>query len=367
MSRSPRRMASVALAACACACIATVSACSEAVLPRLQVNGVPVPTETLTVVAAPNVFTAASAQATWPSPVDDPNPEDSTASWSISDRNIALVNQFGMVVGRTPGTALVGVQLDRRWSFTAVQVVPPPSRSIEIIAHRGFMRRFPENTTVAVKAAFDNGADAVEVDIRLNADGVPFVMHDATVDRTTDGRGAVNALTTAELGTLNACARWAGYARCAVPLMTDILREAHGRGGVLLHLYGEYTTSDLAKLLTAVRDADMDRETIFICFDYPVLVALRQLDPVVALGFLSYRTPDPKVIDALGRAAPIVELQAAITDSTATRDYVRTASGQKHEVGVWAPLSQAQAQQAVALGFRYLIADVPINRAALIP
>jgi glycerophosphoryl diester phosphodiesterase len=111
----------------------------------------------------------------------------------------------------------------------------------------------------------------------------------------------------------------------------------------------------------------MDRETIFICFDYPVLAALRQLDPVVALGYLSFHPPDPKSMDALGRAAPIVELQAAITDSTSTRDYVRTALQQQREVGVWAPSSQAQAQQAVALGFRYLIADVPIDPSTLLP
>ena len=114
------------------------------------------------------------------------------------------------------------------------------------------------------------------------------------------------------------------------------------------------------------KELDMDRDAIFICFDYPVLTALRRLDPVVALGFLSDHPPDPKVIDALGRAAPIVELQAAIADSTLTREYIRSASLQRHEVGVWAPLSQAQAQQAATLGFRYLIVDVPIDRATLI-
>jgi glycerophosphoryl diester phosphodiesterase len=361
-----RRRASVALAACACSFLVALPAC-DAVLPGLQVGTQTMPTDTLKLIAAPNVFSAASAQAVAPSLFSDNDSPGMTPSWSSSDPRIVLVNQLGMVVGRTPGTAVVGAELQGHWAFTAVQVVPPVEPRVEIIAHRGFMRRFPENTLVAVRSAFDLGADAVEVDIRLSADGIPVVMHDETVDRTTDGRGAVSALPAATLRTFNACVRWASVPPCTIPLMTEVLREAHSRGGVLLHLYGNYTSDDLEKLLTAVRDADMDRQAIFICFDYPVLTALRQLDPVVALGFLSYHTPDPKFVDALGRAAPIVELQAAITDSTSTREYVRTASEQQREVGVWAPLSQAQARQAVALGFHYLIADVPIDRSTLFP
>ena len=337
-------------------------------LPRLQVGTTPTPAETLAVVASPNVFIAASAQAAAPSPIAPSDSDNTAINWSTSDQNIALVNEFGMVVGRAPGNAVVGSELDGRWAFTAVKVVPPASPSIRIIAHRGFMRRFPENTLVAVKGAFDNGADAVEVDIRLSADGVPVVMHDATVDRTTDGRGAVNALTAAQLSTLNACAHAAGGSPpCIVPRMTDVLREAHGRGGVLLHLYGNYSTNDLEQMLAAVRAADMDRDALFICFDYPVLTYLRQLDPVVALGYLTDRPPAAKLIDALGRSAPIIELQAAIADSTAIRQYLLTASQKQQEVAVWVAWNQVQAQQAAALGFRNIVADVPIDRTTLRP
>jgi glycerophosphoryl diester phosphodiesterase len=337
------------------------------VLPRFQVSGLPAPAETLRVRSAPNVFTAASTQAPAPAPLDSTDPAATAASWWSGDPRIAVVNQRGMVVGRAPGTTLVKASLGTHSSYTAVQVVPPGDTSVRIIAHRGFMRRFPENTLPAVKGAFDNGADAVEVDIRLTTDGVPVVMHDETVDRTTDGHGAVSAHTAAELATLNACAHWVGYQPCAIPLMSDVLREAHGHGGVLLHLYGTFTSNDLRSMLAAVHAAGMDRDALFISFDYPVLLSLRALDPVVALGFLTMHPPDPKLIDALGRMAPIVELQSAIADSTRTREYVLESSRQQREVGVWVVWNQAQARQAVALGFRTLIADVPIDRAALFP
>ena len=362
MRRRPSR-AGAALVACAC----LAGGCGEAVQPRFRISGLPTPADTLTVIAAPNVFRAASAQLPAPFDVDAGEAPDTATRWSSGDRRVAVVNQRGMVVGRAAGSTVIGATRDGRWAFAAVQVVPPAATPIRIIAHRGFMRRFPENTLVAVRGSFDQGADAVEVDIRLSADGVPVVMHDATVDRTTDGHGAVNTLTAAQLTALNACAHAAGSAPCPVPLMSDVLREAYGRGGVLLHLYGRYTMSDLEKLLSAVRGARMDRDAIFICFDYQVLAALRQLDQVVGLGYLSDRPPPPKVIGQLGRAAAIVELQTARTDSTATRAYLADVSRQQQDIGVWVAFSQAQTEQAVALGFRTILADVPIDRSRLQP
>jgi glycerophosphoryl diester phosphodiesterase len=356
------------LVACACACIA-VPACGDAVLPHLQITAVPSPAETLTIAGAPNTFSAASMPAAAPSPPADAD-ADSVArspSWSTSDRNIAVVNQLGMVVGRAAGSALVGAELDGRWTYTAVNVVPSTDPGFRIIAHRGFMRSFPENTIIAVRGAFDQGADAVEVDIRLSADHVPFVMHDDTVDRTTDGHGAVATLYASQIASLDACVRWANTPPCAVPRLVDVLREAQDRGGVLLHLYGNYTMDDLEKLLAMVHAAGMDRDAMFISFDYPVLRAIRQIDPVVGLGYLTNHPPDPRLIDALGRMSPIVELQTALADSAATRQYLVAAVQRQQEAGVWVAWSQQQARQAAALGFRTIIADVPIDRSTLTP
>ncbi len=63
-----------------------------------------------------------------------------------------------------------------------------------LIGHRGASGSFPENTMLAFKQALREGADSVEFDVRLTADGVPVVIHDATLDRTTDGQGQVAEL-----------------------------------------------------------------------------------------------------------------------------------------------------------------------------
>lgn len=74
-----------------------------------------------------------------------------------------------------------------------------------IIAHRGVARTHPENTLVAFEAAVAAGVDGVELDVQLTADGVPVVLHDPSLQRTTGVDGDVNALSAIEIDTLSAC------------------------------------------------------------------------------------------------------------------------------------------------------------------
>lgn len=73
-----------------------------------------------------------------------------------------------------------------------------------VIGHRGASGEFPENTLLAFDRALEQGADALELDVRVSADGVPVVIHDPTVDRTTDGTGAVRAQSLPALQALDA-------------------------------------------------------------------------------------------------------------------------------------------------------------------
>ena len=73
-----------------------------------------------------------------------------------------------------------------------------------VIAHRGSSAEAPENTLPAFEAAVRRGADAIELDVRLTADGAPVVIHDATLDRTTDGTGPVSSQTLADLRAVDA-------------------------------------------------------------------------------------------------------------------------------------------------------------------
>jgi glycerophosphoryl diester phosphodiesterase len=105
-----------------------------------------------------------------------------------------------------------------------------------IIAHRGASGEFPENTLAAYRAAVEIGSDYFELDARLSREGVPVVMHDANVDRTTDGTGPVAGMTVDEIKRLDAGSwkdpRFAGQ---TVPTLEEVF-AAFPTAGVVVEL-----------------------------------------------------------------------------------------------------------------------------------
>ncbi len=98
-------------------------------------------------------------------------------------------------------------------------------RTPQILAHRGASAYAPENTLLAFRLALEQGADGLELDVTLSADGVPVVIHDDTLDRTTTGHGPVSRMTLAELKTLDAGypARFAGqFIGLPLPTLAEV-------------------------------------------------------------------------------------------------------------------------------------------------
>ena len=81
---------------------------------------------------------------------------------------------------------------------------PIPAARPLVLAHRGASAYAPENTIAAFRLAHELGADGIELDVQLTRDKIPVVIHDDTVDRTTDGKGLVRELTIAEIARLDA-------------------------------------------------------------------------------------------------------------------------------------------------------------------
>ena len=131
-----------------------------------------------------------------------------------------------------------------------------------VVAHRGNSIRAPENTLASMREAFELGADAVELDLRLTQDGVPVLLHDATVDRTTNGTGPVSAMTLAEGKELDA-GSWKDqrYAGEPVPTLTEALEFGRGRG---LLLIDAPRTDDIPAMVQAI-DAAAMKDEVLIC------------------------------------------------------------------------------------------------------
>jgi len=123
-----------------------------------------------------------------------------------------------------------------------------------VVAHRGAAMRLPENTLAAFDEALALGADGVECDVRLSADGVPVVVHDTTVDRTTDGSGPVAALSLAELKLLDA-----GSGE-RVPTLAETIDLCRGRALLCL----EFKTADSVRpSMELLKEAEGER--VFLC------------------------------------------------------------------------------------------------------
>ena len=124
-------------------------------------------------------------------------------------------------------------------------------RDIAVIAHRGEHLRHVENTLPAFQAAIDAGADFFECDVRTTADGRLVLMHDASVDRTTGGRGRISELTFDSIRSLHA-------GDSAVPTFDEALRIAKGRIGV----YVDYKEASPDAIVAAIDAADMGEHVV---------------------------------------------------------------------------------------------------------
>ena len=153
-----------------------------------------------------------------------------------------------------------------------------------LYAHRGASAQAPENTLAAFRQAVESGADGVELDVHLSADGVPVVIHDTTLERTTDGVGPVGHYAAAELVALDA-GRWFApeFAGEPVPTLRQVLELLAGR----LRINIEIKDADAALATLAVLKEFPVADVIISSFDRTALCELRCADQQVPLAVLS--------------------------------------------------------------------------------
>jgi glycerophosphoryl diester phosphodiesterase len=134
--------------------------------------------------------------------------------------------------------ALLGVLAPAAAAAPAAVVAEPfpyPDAEVTLINHRGLSPGFPENTLAAFRNSIAMGVDAIEIDLRATSDGEIVILHDDTVDRTTDGTGPVSRLTLAEVKALDAGSYLASeFAGERVPTYAETLDAVKGTGVMLL-------------------------------------------------------------------------------------------------------------------------------------
>ncbi len=214
-----------------------------------------------------------------------------------------------------------------------------------IYAHRGASAMHSENTLRAFRQALAIGVDGIELDVHATADGIPVVIHDRDVERTTDGAGYVDELPLARLETFDA-----GDGE-RVPPLAEVLA----------------LVGDAAQLDIEIKGAGIERAVLDVLAGYPAVTwaissfawdtlrTVRELDPVAELWPLAERVGDDLIAIAAELASPAVSLFAgAYTAETAPKH--RDAG---LRVVVWTVNDPREAQRVADLGAFALCTDDP--------
>ena len=228
----------------------------------------------------------------------------------------------------TVATVLVIVLTPGKWSASAAHLMGPlrqPGEAAFIAAHRGDRADAPENTIPAFEAAVTSGSDFLETDLQLTADGYAVLMHDDTVDRTTNGSGAVADLTLAQIRALDAGSWYdPAFAGTAVPTFADFLDLLADEPEVtaLVELKATWAIDDVAPLLSGIYYRGLQDRVVFASFSPASLAALQRADPVIPRVLLRHTLPlEPVtvasrygVIAIMTRASALEEHPDAVRD-----------------------------------------------------
>ena len=233
-----------------------------------------------------------------------------------------------------------------------------PGARLLRVGHRGARGHAPENTMTSFMVGAEMGVDAVETDVQLSKDGEVVLIHDHTVDRTTDGRGFVKDLTLAELKRLDAGSWYdAKHAGERIPTLTELLAWARDRVGVAIEIKNGpiYYPGIAEKTIRLVRRHGMGRQVILISFDHLVLREAKQIAPEIATGILYVGG----LVDAVAAA------RAALADSLnpnwafVTPELVRAAHVAGLAISPWNPNDLATLRTLSDMGVDSAGTDYP--------
>jgi glycerophosphoryl diester phosphodiesterase len=199
---------------------------------------------------------------------------------------------------------------------------PMNSPRVLVEAHRGASLTHPENTLAAFRAALWAGADSVELDLRLARDGVAVVIHDETIDRTTEGSGEVAELTSPQLQVLDA-GSWKDprFTDQHVPTLDEALDLLAGRGRINLRLEAE-TTELVNAAMAAVESRHIHHQVVASSIHFHLLAILKRHLPEIRALHLLAAPPDTSYWSGDGRFIDGVELDGDLIDAAVVEDIV---------------------------------------------
>jgi len=230
-----------------------------------------------------------------------------------------------------------------------------------VFAHRGACKYAPENTLASFQLALAQGADAIELDAKLSADGEVVVIHDPTVDRTTDGTGKVNQLTLQELKRLDAGSFFdAKYSGERIPTLDEVFESLGHKIFINVELtnYSSRQDSLVPKVADLVKKHHLETGVLFSSFAPINLRRMKALLPEVPVGLLAL----DGFLGTLNRSAFYFRLSPAIIHPYLTdinEKLMQVERKRKRRVHVWTVNEVHDLERLKALGVDGVFTDDP--------
>ncbi|MEV6211412.1 glycerophosphodiester phosphodiesterase [Kitasatospora sp. NPDC051914] len=251
-----------------------------------------------------------------------------------------------------PPAAFPPPALDATAAGVLAAAVPPVGLrcpSLAVVGHRGAPRAAAENTMAAFRAALDGGADWLETDVQTTRDGVPVLMHDATVDRVTNGHGKVSDLTAAQIAALRVTVG-PGPAQ-PVPTLQELLDELAGTSTrLLMEIKEQRSPQDAARIArtAAASGADVVLYSFFPALLQAAHEAAPELPVVLLQGAFLSNDPGRLRLDAI-----------ALDEQLATPERIAREHAAGRQVYVWTLDREAAWRTMADRHADGLITDVP--------
>ena len=235
---------------------------------------------------------------------------------------------------------------------------------MQIFAHRGFSLQYPENTMTAFRKALEAGADGIEMDARLTQDGQIVIMHDPTIDRTTNGKGKVRNMLLQEILGLDAgIKKGVVFENERVPMLEQVFAELGGK--LLLNIelcnYDEGDNRQLAnQTVELIEKYKLVDSVIISSFRFNNLVYVKDKNPGISCGLLAKQgLMGLFARNLLNHSVFVDALHPYYTDANAGLIRKEQQCGRK--VRAWTVNDPQDIRQLYELGVDAIFTDDPLN------
>ncbi|MEO2063880.1 MAG: glycerophosphodiester phosphodiesterase family protein [Christiangramia sp.] len=222
---------------------------------------------------------------------------------------------------------------------------------IKRIGHRGAKAHVAENTLESISKALEIGVDLIEIDVHKCASGELWILHDFTLDRTTNGSGEIAKRSAEEIASLKVEGRY------KIPLLTEVLDLIEGRCDINIELKGLNTAGPACRLIAEKIKSGKWTYSNFIIssFQKNELFKVRQYDEQVPIGILS-KASVPEAIELAKKLhASAIHPSLGII----TRDNVKRCHEENLKVNVWTVNEYNDIQRMLEFGVDGIISDFP--------